>query len=258
MRLKSPTGAQDGTTPAPPREKPTTYRTVGSLVTGLLLIVFGLIGFLAFGFGAGRHPLGAAIAFLLAVAGFVGGLYPAAYSYRERFVIRNPFRLITVPWPRMAEATARLSMVVTTREAADDAETEALTGEKKKTPKFTVWAVPVSMHDRRKADRNTAKQAREVRNAAMRAARGSNPDAMMHGGIGAPSPSAAARRGENERIESMAFADQAIVEMRDRQRACDTAFDASEPVTVQWTWYTLGAAGVAVLLVLLAAVGVAI
>jgi hypothetical protein len=249
MRLKSPAGPQDGTTPAPPAEKPTAYRTAGSLVTGILLVVFGLIGFSAFAFGAGRHPMGAAVALLLAVGGFVGGLYPAAYSYNERYVIRNPFRLIVVPWPRIEDVTARLSLVVTAKAEAGQ----------EKGRGFTVWAVPVSMHDRRKLDKGAAKKARSERSMAMRAARGAgNMDAVMHGGIGAPSPSAAARRGQNEMMESLAFADQAVIEMRDRMRACDTTVEASGPVTVTWTWYTLGAVAVSVLLVVLAAVGVAI
>lgn len=262
MRLKSPAGAQDGTTPAPSGEKPTAYRTVGSLVTGILLIVFGLIGFFAFGFGAERHPLGAAIGLLMAVGGTVGGVYPAAYSYRERYVIRNPFRLITVPWPRVSDVSAKLSLVVAAKPETGQAGQvgDGRTGDgEDKGRKFTVWAIPVSMHERRKSDRSAAKTVRDQRNAAMRAARGSgNVDAMLHGGIGAPSPSAAARRGQNQIMDAMAFADQAVIEMRDRMRVCDTPLEASAPVTVTWTWYTLVPTAVAVLVVVLAAVGVAI
>ena len=251
MRLKSPTGTQDGTTPAPPGEKPTTYRTVGSLVTGVLLIVFGVVGFVGFGFGAERHPMGAAVAAVIAVGGFVGGVYPAAFSHAEHFVIRNPFRSITIPWSRVSDVTARLSMVVFTR-GEGAADTGESTG-----PKFTIWAIPVSMHERRKSDRNAAKATRDVRNASMRAAKSAgNADAMIHGGIGAPSPSAAARRGEAVMMDSLAFADQAVIEMRDRMRVCKTPLEAAGPVSVKWSGLTCGLVAASVLLVVLAAVGV--
>ena len=155
MRLKSP-AATDGAS-APPAEKPTSYRTVGSLGTGALLMVFGVIFLVAFGLGSEKHPVGAMVGLLMLVGGFVGGVYPAAFSYGEHLLIRNPFRRIEIAWPRVDSVSARLSTVVET------------VPEDGKRRKFTIWAIPVSMHERRKADR--ASPARSARSARRRPGR---------------------------------------------------------------------------------------
>ncbi|MBW8806976.1 MAG: hypothetical protein JF587_24445 [Catenulisporales bacterium] len=220
MRLKSPTSTDD--TALSPAEKPTSYRTAGSLGTGALLVVFGAIFLVAFGLGSEKHPVGAMIGLVMLVAGFVGGIYPAAFSYGEHLLIRNPFRRIEIAWPRVESITARLSTVVQTVPAEGRAH------------KFTIWAIPVSMHERRKADRAAAKKVRQVRAEASQANRGGTAGRGLGGaGYGRPP------RVREDPLETMAFADQAVVEMKDRQRACSTPAEQAAPTKVLWTWYTL-------------------
>lgn len=206
-----------------PAEKPTSYRTAGSLGTGVLLVVFGVIFLVAFGLGSEKHPVGATIGLVMIVAGVVGGIYPAAFSYAEHLLIRNPFRRIEIAWPRVESVTARLSTVVET------------VPEEGKAQKFTIWAIPVSMHERRKADRAAAKQVRQVRSEAANQANraGGGGRGMGAAGYGRPP------RMREDPVESMAFADQAVVEMKDRQRACPTSAEQAAPTKVTWTWFTL-------------------
>lgn len=238
MRLKSPAVTDGASTP--PAEKPTSYRTVGSLGTGALLVVFGAIFLLAFGLGSEKHPVGSAVGLLMMVSGVVGGIYPAAFSHSDRLTIRNPFRRIDISWPRVESVTARLSMVVETVPEAG------------KSRKFTVWAVPVSMRERRKADRTAAKKVRSARaESAKQAARGGDIASSAMGAAGYGRPSSL----REDPVESMAFVDQAVSEMRDRQRACKTSVEKAAGTRVVWTWFTVGPFGVAVALLVAAVAG---
>jgi hypothetical protein len=238
MRLKSPAPA-DGTS-TPSAEKPTAYRTVGSLATGALLVVFGAIFILAFGLGSDKHPVGATVGFLMLVSGVIGGIYPAAFSYSDRLSVRNPFRRIDISWPRVDSVTARLSMVVETLP------------EEGKSHKYTVWAIPVSMRDRRKADRTAAKKVRTARAESAKQAAGGGDiagSAMGAAGYGRPKSLRA------DPVDSMAFADQAVSEMRDRQRACKTSVEKAAGTRIVWTWYTVAPFGLSVVLLVAAIAG---
>jgi hypothetical protein len=189
-------------------------------------VVFGAIFLVAFGLGSEKHPVGATIGLVVIVAGVVGGIYPAAFSYGEYLLIRNPFRRIEIAWPRVESITARLSTVV---------ETVPEEGEEGKAQKFTIWAVPVSMHERRKADRAAAKQVRQIRSEADRANRGGGAAGRGPGGAGYGRPP----RMREDPVETMAFADQAVVEMKDRKRICSMPAEQAAPTKVTWTWFTL-------------------
>lgn len=217
-------------------EKPTAYRTVSSLGTGAVLVVFGAFFVISFGLASEKHPVAATIGVLMMVCGVVGGIYPAAFSHADRLTIRNPFRRIDIAWPRVDSITARLSMVV---------ETIAESG---KPGKFTIWAIPVSLRERRKNDRDTAKKARTIRSDAARQSAGVG-DIAGSAGYGSP------RSLRHDPVETMAFADQAVIEMRDRQRVCTTSVDKAAETSVTWTWYTLAPFGVSVALVLAAIAG---
>ena len=243
MRLKPPAAAADGATPTPAGEKPTVYRALSSLVSGGVMVVFGLLLASTMAFGTDKHPVGVALGVLLVAAGLIGGLYPTARSHADRLEIVNPFRRIVVAWPRVEEVSARLSLVVQTKP-----EPGAEAGHK-----FTVWAVPVSMHERRKADRTVAKQAQAAGRVAMQEAKGRmDTEALLRGGRGAGpmrfNPGVAP-------IETMAFVDQAVSEMNDRKRICDTRESDAAATTVSWTWWSLAFFGAAALLLVLAAVG---
>lgn len=240
MRLKSP-ATTDGASVSP-MEKPTAYRTLGSLGTGALLVVFGAIFLLAFGLGSEKHPVGATVGLLMIVCGAVGGLYPAAFSHADHLSIRNPFRRIEISWPRVESVSARLSTVVET-------EAEAQEG---KPRKFTIWAIPVSMHERRKSDRAAAKKVRAARAESAKQAKGLGDvagSAIGAAGYGRP------KTLRDNPVDTMAFADQAVSEMRDRQRTCTTQKDEAAPTTVTWTWYTLAPFAVSIALVVAAIAG---
>lgn len=238
MRLKSATPA-DGTT-VPPGEKPTAYRTVGSLGTGALLAVFGAVFLFGFALGSQKHPVGATVGLVMMVSGIVGGIYPAAYSHADRLSIRNPFRRIDISWPRVESISARLSMVIET------------VAEEGKPHKYTIWAIPVSMHERRKNDRASAKKLRAVRAESAKQSYGTGDiasSAMSGAGYGRP------KGLREDPVDSMPFADQAVIEMRDRQRLCTTSVEKAAPTRVTWTWFTLAPFGVSVALLLAAIAG---
>ena len=238
MRLKSP-AATDGAT-VTPAEKPTSYRTVGSLGTGALLVVFGAIFLFAFSLGSEKHPVGATIGLLMIVAGIVGGIYPAAFSHADHLSIRNPFRRIDISWPRVETISARLSTVIET------------VAEEGKSHKYTIWAIPVSMHERRKSDRAVAKKVRTARAESAKQAAGTGDiagSAIGAAGYGRP------KTLREDPVETMAFADQAVVEMRDRRRVCTTSMEKAAPTTLTWTWYTLAPFAVSVALLVAAIAG---
>jgi hypothetical protein len=238
MRLKSQ-ASEDGASTSP-LEKPTAYRTGGSLGTGAFLVVFGAIFFFAFGLGSEKHPVGSTVGLLMMVSGFLGGIYPAAFSHPDRLTIRNPFRRIEISWPRVESIQARLSMVVET--VPEDGAAH----------KYTIWAIPVSMHDRRKADRAANKQMREARAAATgQATRSGDVAASPLGGVGYGRP----KKYHEDPLDSMAFADQAVVEMKDRRRVCTTALENAAPTKVTWTWYTLVPFGASIALLVAAIAG---
>jgi Bacterial PH domain len=115
------------------------YRSGAALAGGVLLL--GLAGWLggdAMIRGEGRTPLAAAAALLFAVPLIVAfTLRPAVFAGRERLRIRNPFRTITLPWGSVGTIRAGYSSEV----VADGT-------------KYQLWAIPVSLRDRRKAHRH--------------------------------------------------------------------------------------------------------
>ena len=241
MRLKSPAtptdGGTDGAAGTDPAEKPIAYRTFGSLAMGAVLAAFGLLFLVSFGFGSDSHPVGATAGLLMVVAGAIGGLYPAAYSYADRLEIRNPFRRIVVSWPRVDTVSARLSTVVETVPEAGTAK------------KFTIWAIPVSMHERRKSDRVASKANREARAEAAKRTADAETRLLSGGGFGMTT------RHHRDPLETMAFADQAVSELKDRKAACPTSMEKAAATSVTWTWYTLAPFGAAVALLVAAVAG---
>jgi hypothetical protein len=193
-------------------EKPTVYRGVGALIGGALVTLFCLGGAVDLLVEEGRADLvGAAVLLLVAALAFAYGVFPAAFAYDGRLVVRNPMRTITVPWSAVTNLTAKLSFIVHTEQA-----------------RYTVWAVPVSLRDRRKAERT---RLRELTRAEREAARGRRAGGGMSGyGF----DSAPARRGGSEAIEKLSFADQAVTEMNERiERANERAGrPAAEPAAV--------------------------
>lgn len=183
-----------GASSTSPGEKPTVYRGVGAILGGGLAVLFCLYGAIDLMVEAGAADLiGEAILILVVVLAFFFGVYPAAFSDQDGLLVRNPFRTIRLPWSSVTELSANLSFVAHTEGG-----------------RYTVFAIPVSLRDRRKADkqrlRTLAQAQREARRGGV-GGRGAEP----FGGFRAPR--------QDDHIERLAFADQAITEMNERRQA---------------------------------------
>ncbi|GGP89811.1 PH domain-containing protein [Streptomyces roseolilacinus] len=111
------------------------YRSAPAMVGGALLLGIGLwMGGDALFRGGGRTPWTAAAALLLGVPLVVAfTLRPAVFANDDRMRIRNPFRTVVVPWAAVESLRATYSTELVTRGGA----------------KYQLWAVPVSMRQRK-------------------------------------------------------------------------------------------------------------
>ncbi|MFF1360825.1 PH domain-containing protein [Streptomyces sp. NPDC058297] len=117
------------------------YRSPAGIAGGVLLLVMGAwLGFDALVNGDARTAW-LAVAGMLVVVPLVVAftIRPAVYANEDRLRIRNPFRVITLPWASVADLRASYSSEVFT-EGGD---------------KYQLWAIPVSMRARKKANRRT-------------------------------------------------------------------------------------------------------
>ena len=130
------------------------YRSPAGIAGGVLLLAMGAwLGFDAVINGDGHARLLAVAALLIVVPLIVAfTLRPAVYANDDRLRIRNPFRLITLPWAAVSDFRASYSSEVFTEDGN----------------KYQLWAIPVSIRARKKAARRPA--AGKNRNAARQAA----------------------------------------------------------------------------------------
>ena len=209
------------TTPtAPPTsgstEKPTVYRGPGALIGGAIVVLFCVGGALDLIIEEGTADLpGASVMLLVAALAFAYGVYPAAFSGSDTLVVRNPLRTITLPWAIVTKLTAQLSFIAFST-----------------TQRYTVWAVPVSLRDRRKAERS---RLREL----ARQSRGGQQSQQLFGGS---RPSATGHD-----IDRLSYADQAVTEMHARREAWCNANGvdpeveptSTEAPTITWNVVTI-------------------
>lgn len=188
--MTTPTGAQE------PADKPTVYRGPGALIGGGIVLLFCLAGAIDLLVEAGSADIvGAAVLLLVAALAFAYGVYPAAFSRDDALVVRNPLRTITLPWGAVTKLSAQLSFIAHTA-----------------TQKFTVWAVPVSIRDRRKVERARLKELTRQHRADDRGS-----SSRFGGGFGAGLGAARSRPGAD--VERLSYADQATSEMNARREA---------------------------------------
>lgn len=189
-RIQIMTTPSESTEPA---EKPTTYRGPGAIIGGVIVLAFTLAGSIDLLVEEGAKDIvGAAIMLVVASLAFAYGVYPAAYSGRDSLVVRNPLRTITLPWGIVTKLAAQLSFIAFTSDT-----------------KFTVWAVPVSLRERRRAERNRLREmARQNR---------SPHEERLSRSFNAAFRPNASNTPRADPIERQAYCDQALTEMNGRR-----------------------------------------
>ncbi|MEV6856553.1 PH domain-containing protein [Streptomyces microflavus] len=210
------------TPPAEPQYADRTYRSTAALVCGVLLLaLIAVMAGDALIQGEGQAPWFALAALLTAVPLIVAfTLRPAVFVNDERIRIRNPFRTIRLPWTEVADVRAGYS-----------SELIATGG-----TKYQLWAVPVSLRDRKRASRV--------------AGRAPHKDAY-----GRFSPGAAADA-HRHTVPPVAAADQTIVELRGLAEKAGDPAGGTTTGSVRWAYEVIApAAAGAVLFVVLAAIG---
>ncbi|RYJ24821.1 membrane protein [Streptomyces sp. L-9-10] len=200
--------------PTEPTHADRVFRSSGGMVGGGLLLALTLwIGGDALFRGTGGTPWLALAAMLFLVPLVIAfSLRPAVYANADRLRIRNPFRTITLPWGAVSTVRAQFSC-------------EALTEDGRK---FQLWAVPVSLRQRKRANRA------QLRGASGRAS----------GGAGSGAGAAEVR---------MAQADRTVADLRELSDGAESRPSAQGEPTVRWAYEVLApaAAGLIVLIVLL-------
>ncbi|MFE2043435.1 PH domain-containing protein [Streptomyces sp. NPDC059477] len=207
------------------------YRSPMALVGGTL--VLGLAGWLgvdAIVNGEGRTRwLALAVLLILVpvVAAFT--LRPAVYAGEDRLRVRNPLRVIVLPWGEVASLRSGYTNEVIANSGT----------------KFQLWAIPVSLRgrkraarreDRRRAEREAAASGRKVRGGLFGAGLGG------YGGADADDGSGLA---EGDRI---------MAELRQILESREKAASAQGEVGTRWAYEIAGpvAVGVVLLAVVLA------
>lgn len=200
------------------------YRSPAGIAGGALLLAIVLwLGIDALVQGEDRTPWLALASMILAVPLIVAfTVRPAVYANDDRLRIRNPFRVIVLPWGQAAALRSGYSNEVVA-ESGD---------------RFQLWAVPVSLRARKRAARKDA-----------RAERGGGAGLRLGfgGGGAAPAPDAGPVRAETDKI---------MDDLRELMETRGTAESAQGEVTVRWAYeiFAPAVAG-AVLLVILIATG---
>ncbi|MFF5535055.1 PH domain-containing protein [Streptomyces cinerochromogenes] len=209
------------------------YRSPLGLAGGaLLLLVVLWLGFDALVKGHGRTPWLALAGLILIVPVVIAfTLRPAVFANEDRLRVRNPLRVITLPWGEVASLRSGYSNEVVARSGT----------------KYQLWAVPVSLRARKKAAR---RQQRAAADAARGVTPGSRGGGLAPGGLGGFSlrgPDTGPTRAETDKI---------VDDLRELLEHRGEAESAQGEVSVRWAYEVIApAVAGAVLLVILVALG---
>lgn len=208
------------TTPSPhePVYADRVYRSPMAVVSGVLLLalVAWLCGDAVVRGEGGARWTGIAVA-LLAVPLIVAfTLRPAVFANDDRMRIRNPFRIIELPWAAVDAVRAGYSAEVLAEGS-----------------KYQMWSVPVSLRERKKAGRQFSRR-----------------EALRGKGM------AAEDAGAEPSAPPRAAADRAVDELRELAERGASRPGAQGAVRVRWAYEIIAPAVVgAVLLAVLLATG---
>ncbi|WP_406439852.1 PH domain-containing protein [Streptomyces sp. NBC_00631] len=223
-----------------PLVKDRIYRSPQALIGGvLLLVIVGWLGIDALIRGNGRTPwlaLAALILIVPLVAAFT--LRPAVFAGEDRLRVRNPFRVITLPWGEIAALRSGYSNEVIVKSGA----------------KYQLWAIPVSLRSRKKAARRQAKTESDARRG--RTGPGAGAAGYGLGGFGGFGSSGGLGESDHAAGAARAETDKVMDDLRDMLESRGPAESAQGEITVRWA-YEVAAPAVAgaVLLAILLAVG---
>ncbi|MDT0387250.1 PH domain-containing protein [Streptomyces dubilierae] len=234
--MTSPEPQSPAPQPSEPESRDRVFRSVPAIAGGVMLLgIAAWIGIDAVINGEGRTPW-LALAVLLLVVPLVVAftLRPAVYAGNDRLRIRNPWRVIVVPWGQVASLRSAYSNEVLTASGA----------------KYQLWAVPVSLRARKRAARREMRataQARRQMGQDGRRGGASGTRSGLGGGFEAGPVSDGPVRAETDRIM-----DDLRALHEDRREAAS----AQGEVTVRWAYEVMGPAlAGAVLVLILVAVG---
>ncbi|MGW4222497.1 PH domain-containing protein [Streptomyces bauhiniae] len=214
--MTTPDHQSPASRPVVPAARDRIYRSPMGLVGGVLVLALVVwLGCDALFRGHGRVPW-LALAVMILVVPLVTAftLRPAVFANQERLRVRNPFRVIVLPWGELAAFRSGYSN-----------EALATSG-----TKFQLWAIPVSLRARKRAANKRAK-------AAAQAARGSSggpfagPRFGMFGGdASVPDVSAGPARAETDKI---------MDDLRDLHERHGEAEHAQGEITTRWSYEIL-------------------
>ncbi|MYW46151.1 PH domain-containing protein [Streptomyces sp. SID161] len=230
--MTTPDHPSPASQPPAPTAKDRIYRSPLGLAGGVLLLLVVLwLGFDALFKGHGRTPWLALAGLILIVPLILAfTLRPAVFANEERLRVRNPFRVITLPWGEVAGLRSGYSNEALTASGA----------------KYQLWAIPVSMRARKKAARRQQRAAADAAGGGTRGG-GLGPGGFGLGGFSLRGPDTGPTRAET---------DQVMDDLRELWERGAQTEPAQGVVTVRWA-YEVAAPAVAgaVLLAILLAVG---
>ncbi|PYC77580.1 hypothetical protein C7C46_18260 [Streptomyces tateyamensis] len=206
-----------------PKTADQVFRSTPGMISGiLLLLTAGWLVVDAILNGTGRTPWIAVAALLVfGLPIFAYTLRPAVLAGRDRMVVRNPLRTITVPWAALEGLRSGYSAELTTGGRT-----------------YQVWAVPVSLRQRKKAMRRDAMSAGAGDPRAARV--GAVSRAGRNSVLGAPDP-------------TRAWSDQVVDFLRERAEINASLPTAQGETQVRWCWPVIvpAVAGLVALIVLI-------
>ncbi|MDH3039162.1 PH domain-containing protein [Streptomyces griseoincarnatus] len=204
-----------GTATTPYKDR--VYRSPAGVVGGaLVLAIVAWLGIDAVVVGEGRTPwLALATMLFLVPVVFAYTLRPAVFVNDDGLRVRNPLRLIVLPWGQVASLRSGFS-----NEVVDDSGT-----------KYQLWALPVSVRARSKAARQDARAARAAARADARAGQGGS---LRGGAVGAADLGAGAALAADgpRRAET----DRAMDELRELHERRQGEPGTQGEVTVRWAY----------------------